>query len=599
WQNAPHMDAELRAFYEYHSTVFEAWDGPAAFSLTDGRYIGCVLDRNGLRPSKYIITHDDTLLIASEYGVIDIAEENIKERGRLQSGQMIGLDLKFGKVLKDEDINEYLKKSNPYMNWLNEHMVYLQEHVEHQYETKCECSAEDLITRQRYFNITQEIVEQVIEPMMRDGKEAVGSMGDDTPLAAFSTVQRNFSDFFKQRFAQVTNPPIDPIREKIVMSLNSGFGEIHNILDEIPTHAKRLKAISPILLKEKLDVLKSFGDKKSPRFQPSYMNEVFSTAYKGNLRDALNALVEKVIHSVKKDGVRIIILDDSGLDGEHKTIPMMMAVGRISSALLEAKIRHLGSIVAVTGEVVDSHGAAALIAYGASSIYPSLLFTTIASRVKQSNENENNCAEAFKLAHNALNGGLLKIMSKMGIATIASYRNSGLFDIIGLSREMAKDCFGDSHVLIPGLTYEDIDERLNKNHTEAFEQNGFNRIFPLKIGGFYKFYNGQEHHDFNPDVIHAIHRVSKSGKREDFDQLSSLINKRGQKFIRDFFEFKSDRPSIDISEVEPKEEIFKRFASAAMSLGSISPEAHECMAVAMNTIGAQSNSGEGGEDSAR
>ncbi|MCL4432651.1 MAG: glutamate synthase large subunit [Epsilonproteobacteria bacterium] len=491
WQNAPHMDAELRAFYEYHSTVFEAWDGPAAFSLTDGRYIGCVLDRNGLRPSKYIITHDDTLLIASEYGVIDIAEENIKERGRLQSGQMIGLDLKFGKVLKDEDINEYLKKSNPYMSWLNEHMVYLQEHVEHQYETKCECSAEDLITRQRYFNITQEIVEQVIEPMMRDGKEAVGSMGDDTPLAAFSTVQRNFSDFFKQRFAQVTNPPIDPIREKVVMSLNSGFGEIHNILDEIPTHAKRLKAISPILLKEKLDVLKSFGDKKSPRFQPSYMNEVFSTAYKGNLRDALNALVEKIIHSVKNDGVRIIILDDSGLDREHKTIPMLMAVGRISSALLEAKIRHLGSIVAVTGEVVDSHGAAALIAYGASSVYPSLLFTTIASRVKQSNENQDNCAEAFKLAHNALNGGLLKIMSKMGIATIASYRNSGLFDIIGLSREMAEDCFGDSHVLIPGLTYEDIDERLTKNHKEAFEQNGFNRIFPLKIGGFYKFYNGQ------------------------------------------------------------------------------------------------------------
>ena len=599
WQNAPHMDPQLRAFYEYHSTVFEAWDGPAAFSLTDGRYIGCVLDRNGLRPSKYIITHDDTLLIASEYGVIDIAEENIKERGRLQSGQMIGLDLKFGKVLKDEDINEYLKKSNPYMNWLNEHMTYLQEHIEHQYETKCDCSVDELIQRQRYFNITQEIVEQVIEPMMRDGKEAVGSMGDDTPLAAFSTVQRNFSDFFKQRFAQVTNPPIDPIREKVVMSLNTGFGEIHNILDEIPTHANRLKAISPIMLKEKLEVLKSFGDKKSPRFHPSYTNEVFSTAYQGSLREALDALVSQVIRAVKEEGVRIIILDDSGFDSEHKAIPMLMAVGRISRALLDAKIRHLGSIVASTSEVVDSHGAATLIAYGASSIYPSLLFTTIAARVKQANENEENCAEAFKQAHYALNGGLLKIMSKMGIATIGSYRNSGLFDVIGLSREIVDECFGDSHVLIPGLNYEDIDERLNKNHKEAFEQNGFNRIFPLKIGGFYKFYNGQEHHDFNPDVIHAIHRVSKSGKREDFDHLSALINKRGQKFIRDFFEFQSDRVSIDISEVEPKEAIFKRFASAAMSLGSISPEAHECLAVAMNTIGAQSNSGEGGEDSER
>ncbi|MDD3595513.1 glutamate synthase large subunit [Sulfuricurvum sp.] len=598
WQNAPHMDPQLRAFYEYHSTVFEAWDGPAAFSLTDGRYIGCVLDRNGLRPSKYIITKDDTLLIASEYGVIDIHEDQIKERGRLQSGQMIGLDLKFGKVLKDEDINQYLKSSNPYMKWLNDHMVYLQEHVDEQYATRCEFNPENLIERQRYFNITQEVVEQVIEPMMRDGKEAVGSMGDDTPLAAFSSVQRHFSDYFKQRFAQVTNPPIDPIREKVVMSLNTGFGETHNILNEIPSHANRLKAISPIVFREKLDVLKSFGDKKSPRYQPFYCNEVFSTAFKGPLKPALEALVEQVIKAVREEGVRIVILDDQGFDQEHKAIPMAMAVGRISRALLDAKIRHLASIVACTSEVIDSHGAATLIAYGASAVYPSLLFETVASRAENS-VNEINCSEAFKSVHHALNAGLLKIMSKMGIATIASYRNSGLFDVIGLSKEIVHECFGESHVMIPGLGYEDIDARLERNHKAAFEKGGFNRIFPLKIGGFYKFYNGQEHHDFNPDVIHAIHRVSKTGKREDFDKLSALVNGRGQKFIRDFFEFKSDRASIDISEVEPKEAIFKRFASAAMSLGSISPEAHECLAVAMNTIGAQSNSGEGGEDAAR
>ncbi|MCK9372680.1 MAG: glutamate synthase large subunit [Sulfuricurvum sp.] len=598
WQNAPHMDPELRAFYEYHSTVFEAWDGPAAFSLTDGRYIGCVLDRNGLRPSKYIITHDDTLLIASEYGVIDIPQEQIKERGRLQSGQMIGLDLKFGKVLKDEDINQYLKSSNPYMKWLNEQMIYLQEHVDEQYVTRSDYETENLVERQRYFNITQEVIEQVIEPMMRDGKEAVGSMGDDTPLAAFSDKQRNFTDFFKQRFAQVTNPPIDPIREKVVMSLNTGFGETHNILDEIPSHANRLKAISPIILREKLDVLKSFGDKKSPRYQSFYSNEVFSTAYKGGLKNSLEALVENVIKAVREEGVRIVILDDTGFDKDHKTIPMVMAVGRISRALLKEKIRHLASIVACSSEVIDSHGAAALIAYGASAVYPSLLFATVAARIER-NITDLSTSEAFKSVHHSLNSGLLKIMSKMGIATIASYRNSGLFDIIGLSREMVEECFGESHVLIPGLSYEDIDERLAKNHKEAFEVNGFNRIFPLKIGGFYKFYNGQEHHDFNPDVIHAIHRVSKTGKREDFDRLNQVIHGRGQKFIRDFFEFHSDRASIDISEVEPKEAIFKRFASAAMSLGSISPEAHECMAVAMNTIGAQSNSGEGGEDSAR
>jgi len=598
WQNAPHMDPKLRAFYEYHSTVFEAWDGPAAFSLTDGRYIGCVLDRNGLRPSKYIITHDDTLLIASEYGVIDISEDQIKERGRLQSGQMIGLDLKFGKVLKDEDINQYLKSSNPYMKWLNDHMIYLQEHVDEQYVTRCEYDATNLIARQRYFNITQEVVEQVIEPMMRDGKEAVGSMGDDTPLAAFSSVQRHFSDYFKQRFAQVTNPPIDPIREKVVMSLNTGFGETHNILDEIPSHANRLKAISPIIIREKLEVLKSFGDKKSPRYQSFYTNQEFSTTYKGALKAALETLVDHVVKAVREEGVRIVILDDSGFDKEHKAIPMAMAVGRISRALLDARIRHLVSIVACTSEVIDSHGAATLIAYGASAVYPSLLFATVAARAENS-VNEVNCSEAFKSVHHALNAGLLKIMSKMGIATIASYRNSGLFDVIGLSKEIVHECFGESHAMIPGLSYDDIDARLERNHKDAFEVGGFNRIFPLKIGGYYKFYNGQEHHDFNPDVIHAIHRVSKTGKREDFDKLSALVNGRGQKFIRDFFEFKSDRPSIDISEVEPKEAIFKRFASAAMSLGSISPEAHECVAVAMNTIGAQSNSGEGGEDAAR
>src|SRR3990167_4210701 len=484
------------------------------------------------------------------------------------------------------------------MEWLNEHMIYLQEHVAEQYMSISEYDKDELIARQRYFNVTQEVIEQVIEPMIIEGKEAVGSMGDDTPLAAFSNKQRAFSDFFKQKFAQVTNPPIDPIREKVVMSLNTGFGETHNILDEIPSHANRLKAISPIIIREKLEVLKSFGDKKSPRYQSFYTNQEFSTAYKGALKPALEALVEEVIKAVREEGVRIVILDDSGFDKEHKAIPMAMAVGRISRALLDERIRHLASIVACTSEVIDSHCAATLIAYGASAVYPTLLFATVAARAERS-VTDVSCSEAFKAVHHALNAGLLKIMSKMGIATIASYRNSGLFDVIGLSKEIVHECFGESYVMIPGLTYDDIDVRLDRNHKDAFEVGGFNRIFPLKIGGYYKFYNGQEHHDFNPDVIHAIHRVSKTGKREDFDKLSALVNGRGQKFIRDFFEFKSDRSPIDISEVEPKEKIFKRFASAAMSLGSISPEAHECIAVAMNTIGAQSNSGEGGEDAAR
>ena len=599
WQNAPHMDPELRAFYEYHSTVFEAWDGPAAFSVTDGRYIGCVLDRNGLRPSKYIVTKDDNLLIASEYGVVDIAEEDIKERGRLQSGEMLGLDLKFGKLLKSNQIDDYLKSSNPYMKWLNEHMIYLQEHVEEQYSSCGGIDEDTLIKKQKYFNVTQEIVEQVIEPMMKDGKEAVGSMGDDTPLAAFSDKQRNFTDFFKQKFAQVTNPPIDPIREKVVMSLNTGFGEVHNILDEIPSHAHRLKSISPIITGEKLEVLKSFGDKKSPRYQAFYHNKTFSTAYKSDLKASLDALVEEVVESVKNDDTRIVILDDGAFSAEMKVIPMAMAIGRLNSALLKAKIRHLVSMIAVTGEVIDSHSAAVLIGYGASAIYPNVLFQTVASQLEKSKAINVTCHEAFKAVHTALNSGLLKIMSKMGIATIASYRNSGLFDVMGLSREIAQECFETSHCAIAGLTYKDIDERIEKIHKSAFKNDGFKKIFPLNIGGYYKFYTGQEHHDFGPAVIHAIHAVAASGKKEDFDTLKNLVNKRGLKFIRDFFDLKSDRKPIDISEVEPKEAIFKRFASAAMSLGSISPEAHETIAIAMNRIGGQSNSGEGGEDKSR
>jgi len=599
WQNAPHMDPELRAFYEYHSTVFEAWDGPAAFSVTDGRYIGCVLDRNGLRPSKYIITNDDNLLIASEYGVVDIAEEDIKERGRLQSGEMLGLDLKFGKILKNEQINDYLKSSNPYMKWLNEHMIYLQEHVDENFSAQCSFDKDNLVKRQRFFNITQEIVEQVIEPMIKDSKEAVGSMGDDTPLAAFSNKQRNFTDYFKQKFAQVTNPPIDPIREKVVMSLNTGFGEVHNILDEIPTHANRLKSISPIITAEKLDVLKSFGNEKSPRYQAYYKNNSFSTAYSGSLKDALDKLVSDVIESVTNDGTRIIILDDSEFSVENKTIPMAMVIGRVNFALLKNKNRHLVSLIAITGEVIDSHSAAVLIGYGASAIYPNLLFSTVINQVEKSKSLNIDCKEAIKSVQSALNAGLLKIMSKMGIATIASYRNAGLFDVLGLSREIVEDCFESSNSTLHGLSYDDIDERVSKYHKEAFKEDGFNKIFPLNIGGYYKFYSGQEHHDFGPAVIHAIHSVAENGKKEDFDRLKDLVNKRGLKFIRDFFELKSDRKSIDISEVESKEKIFKRFASAAMSLGSISPEAHETIAIAMNRIGGQSNSGEGGEDVSR
>ena len=333
WQNAPHMDPDLRAFYEYSSTCFEAWDGPAAVSLTDGRHIGCLIDRNGLRPSKYVVTKDDRLFITSEYGTVDIEDDNILDRGRLQSGQMIGLDLKYGKVFKEDDINDYLKSSQNYAKWLTKDMDYLQEHVDETFLDNDEYIPDELNQKQRYFNISYEVLDQMIEPMANDGKEPTGSMGDDTPLACFSNKHRNFTDFFRQKFAQVTNPPIDPYREKIVMSLNTGFGQIHNVLNEDETYAKRLKATSPILMKEKMDILISFGQEGSSRYDEYYKNKTFSTTFKSDLKLSLENLYSEVKSSVVNEKVSIVILEDKEISKDNKLIPMAMAVGYINQKL--------------------------------------------------------------------------------------------------------------------------------------------------------------------------------------------------------------------------------------------------------------------------
>jgi glutamate synthase (NADPH/NADH) large chain len=602
WQNAPHMDAELRAYYEYFSTVSEAWDGPAAVSLTNGRYIATVIDRNGLRPAKYVITNDDTLLVSSEFGVVDIPEETILERGRLQSGQMIGLDLKFGKVLKDNEINDYLKNSNKYMKWLNDNMTYIQEHIDQPYCSTTETTGDELVAKQRFFNVTHEVIEQVIEPMIKDGKEAVGSMGDDTPLAVFSDQNRNFSDYFKQKFAQVTNPPIDPIREKVVMSLNVGFGEIHNVLEEKPSNAKRLKSISPIITKEKLDVLLTFGDEEHPRFDKAYKYKSYSTAVKigEKLEDSLESLVKKITNDVKHKGIRIVVLDDRKFNKTHYIIPMLLVAGRLNNVLLEHKLRHLVSIITITGEVYDSHSSATLLAYGVAGIYPYLLFSTVHNQIQHKSRNfAEDCKEGYKAVSNAINGGLLKIMSKMGISTIASYRNSALFDIIGLSDEVVSKCFSASTSLIGGLNFDDIEERVVKAHYDTFKNRISGALYPLNIGGFYKYVSGKEYHDFSPETVHNIHDSAERRNNNGYNRLKKQVETRDKKYIRDFFELKSDKTEIDLDQVESKEDIFKRFATAAMSLGSISPEAHEAMAEAMNRIGGQSNSGEGGENKER
>ncbi len=590
WQNAPSLDSKLKAFYEYFSTRFEAWDGPAAVSVTDGRYIGVVLDRNGLRPAKYVITKDNRILIASEYGVLNLDEEKIVERGKLKSGEMIGVDTKFGLVLKSDDIDNYLKSSNPYTKWLNKNMLYLQEYIDNPYEIDDNINVENFAKKQRYAGITKEVVNLFIKPLMVDGKEPTGSMGDDTPLACFSNYPfRSFNDFFRQKFAQVTNPPIDSLREKIVMSLNTGFGELHNILDEGSEHAKRIKATSPILTQAKLKVLSCFGDESSPKYESYYKNKTYSTTFKSNLKESLDKLTSDIAQDVK-DGVRIIFLDDRDLSESEKTMPMAMVIGRLHKRLLDEKVRHLTSIVAISSEVLSAHDAAVFLAYGVTAIYPYMLFKTVCDNAEANNISKE---DALFNVHSALNKGILKIMSKMGIAAVASYRNSALFDIIGLKKELVDECFIGSKVALSGLDYSDIEEKLNIRHQEAFKDDS------QISGGVFKFRKNEELHEYTPALTKAFTKAVESEDKEGYAKFKEMVENREPIYIRDFLEIKSDRERISIDEVESASEIVKRFVGAAMSIGALSPEAHEDIAEALNTIGAKSNSGEGGEDKKR
>ncbi|MBX2840302.1 MAG: glutamate synthase large subunit, partial [Flammeovirgaceae bacterium] len=600
WQNAPHMDAKIRAFYEYTSCNFEAWDGPAALNITNGRYLGCILDRNGLRPAKYIITTDDRFIISSEYGVIDVEDNLIKEQGTLRSGEMIGVDLKYGKILKNEEINDYLKNAKPYGKWLNDNSAYLMEHSDKNFSDFSDCKFDEFVESQRYHNITNEVVESIIKPMISSGKEEIGSMGDDTPLACFSNIQRNFTDFFRQKFAQVTNPPIDPIREKMVMSTSLSFGPKNNILKDGPMNAHRLKTMNPILSKEKMDVFKAFGSIGNPLYDPVYKNETFFTNFKKDLKSSLYQLGEKVVEAVANNGIKMVIFDDRVLNKENKLIPIALVVGYVNSLLKKKKLRSNVSIVTITGEVGDSHSCAVLLGYGATAVYPYLTYATVYKAVKRNkNAREIDIKNGLKRVHGAMNQGLLKIMSKMGISTIESYHNSSLFDVIGLSNEIVEDCFSSSIPLIPGLSYEDIEFKIQKVHKIAYKRQLIKKLYPLEVGSFYKYMDKGEYHDFSPDVARSVQKFARSGKEEDYVEIKERINNRGLKMIRDFFEFKSGQKSIDISEVESVEDITWRFTSAAMSLGSISPEAHEAIAEAMNFLGGKSNSGEGGEDKRR
>ncbi|MBW2478328.1 MAG: glutamate synthase large subunit, partial [Deltaproteobacteria bacterium] len=593
--NVAHMPAKLRSFYEFTSAAWEPWDGPAAVSLTNGRYVGCLLDRNGLRPAKYMITTDHRLLITSEFGVLGTPPEMIRERGRLQSGEMIAADLKTGQVFRSSDIDRYLKESQAYSDWLTDRTFYLMEFIEHQFDDLSDYHYKNLGQLQRYHNVTHETAEYLVKPMLREGKEPTSSMGDDTPPAAFSVVQRNFADFFRQKFAQVTNPPIDPYREKVVMSATIGIGEIGNPLIEQPARARRLKNISPILSRDILDALLAFGKPDNPRYDPCYRHQSFTTGFQTNLKESLKSLGDAVVEAVREDHIRIVILDDRVLDQANRVIPMAMAVGYLNQRLLKDKLRHLVSLIAVTGEVTDPHQACVLIGYGAIAIYPWLLYATGLQLCKRENKTHRETRLALKNIYEAMTKGILKVMSKMGISAVSSYRNAALFDILGLSQELVADCFPSSSTLLPGLGYSDIEHRIEQVHSQVFRKSFMQPVYPLTIGSASRDNPNGEYHDFNSLAIVTIHHFAETQTRDDYLKFRQLISERGQRFVRDFFTWNSPHSPVSIDEVEPISEITRRFDSAAMSLGSISPEAHKALAEAMHILGGCSNSGEGGE----
>ncbi len=604
WQNLPKQDAKIRAFYEYYTANFEAWDGPAALNFTDGRYLATLMDRNGLRPAKYIITKDNRFLIASEFGVIDVAEENIAIQGKLNGGEIIAVDTQHGKILFNDEVRDYLKNSQPYGEWLDEHQSFLVEHYEENFLDFSDYKIEELTLHQRFHNYTHEVIESVIAPMVEKGKEETGSMGDDTPLACFSQVQRNFTDFFRQKFAQVTNPPIDPLREKMIMSLSVTLGARGNILQEEPSNANGLRLNSPILSKEKITAIQKICNASFSNEKQAYVEAHFSTCFATDLKQSLLNLAQRIENSILQQGTSIVFLDDRGLSEQEKPMPMPLVVGFVNQYLLQKKIRGKVSLVAISGELYDAHSCAVMIAFGATAVYPYLLYASALSvaerKAKKSSSSLRKIQrDALKNINKALNAGLLKIMSKMGICAIDSYQHSALFDIIGLGKDITSDCFSHANSFLHGLSYEDIEEKIQLYHQTAFQLDTLFNQYQLEVGSFYKYKSKGEYHDYAPAVSMGIRKFADTLDKEDFTIVQNRINARGLRMIRDFYALHSLRSPIPIEDVEPAEKIMWRYNSAAMSLGAISPEAHEALAEALNTIGGMSNSGEGGEDSKR
>ena len=585
------ISEDLKAFYEYHSILMEPWDGPAALIFSDGRYAGGMLDRNGLRPARYLITKNDTLMVSSEAGVLDIAPEQIKSKGKLQPGKILLVDTQEGKIYYDKDIKQALASEKPYRQWLSANRIELDALRSGR---KVENTVADYERKLRTFGFTREDIERTIAPMCTNGAEPTASMGNDTPLAVLSEKPQLLFNYFRQQFAQVTNPPIDPIREELVMSLTEYIGAVgNNILLPDESHCKMVRLPHPVLSNNQLDLLCNIRYKGFNTVKLPILFEV--SKGKQGLEEALHQLCLQAEKSVS-DGVNYIVLSDRGVDSTHAPIPSLLAVSAVHHHLISVQKRVQTALIVESGEIREVMHAALLLGYGASAINPYMVFAILDSLVRKG-EVQMNYETAEKNYIKAVCKGLYKVMSKMGISTIRSYRGAKIFEPIGLSGDLLAKYFGTGISTIGGARLDEIATDYIAFHNSGFvSEQGTDELLP-HIGQF-SFRKDGEQHAWNPDTISALQLATRLGSYKKFKEFTAAAdNKPAPVFLRDFFRFKKN--PIDISEVEPVESIVRRFVTGAMSFGSISKEAHEAMALAMNELGGRSNTGEGGEDSAR
>ncbi|MEZ9288661.1 glutamate synthase large subunit [Vibrio lentus] len=590
WQNHPDMDPELRAFYDFNSKHMEPWDGPAGIVLSDGRYAACNLDRNGLRPARYVITKDNLITLASEVGIWNYAPDEVAEKGRVGPGELLVIDTRRGKLWQSNEIDNDLKGRHPYKEWMdkNVHKLTPFSALADDQVGKRNFDDDTLKTYQKQFAMSNEESDQVLRVLGDMGQEAVGSMGDDTPMAVLSSKERLITDYFRQKFAQVTNPPIDPLREKHVMSLATSIGQEMNVFCETDGHAYRVTFDSPVLLYSDMQQLLQLNQKH-------YGHTILSMHYdpaEKDLEQAINDLCDRAVQDVR-DGAVLVVLSDKGLEKGKLPVPAAMAVGAVQTRLADTNLRCDANIVVETATARDPHQFAVLLGFGATAVYPYLAYEAL-GKMLDDGSLDKDYRTALQNYQNGINKGLYKIMSKMGISTIASYRCSQLFEAVGLHTDVVDLCFRGVTTRIQGASFSDFQQDIYNLSRKAWTKRK-----PLEHGGLLKYVHGGEYHAYNPDVVSTLQTAVKTGETSDYQSFAKQVNARPAAMLRDLMSLKKADQPLPLEQVEPSSDLFKRFDSAAMSIGALSPEAHEALAMAMNRLGGYSNSGEGGEDPRR